>query len=160
MTNRELGELIRNWWQDAIVDARDMRGDIPFEDAENLAVGISTDAVMWAEEHFSHDERMDFLNIDITRRVIRMYEALVWEDCPKGFGDNDDDRFNEYIAQIAYLYTKKVIRTSSTLSMVTNGKFFINFGICEMLTERGRRTECDPFALVISEIEDLQGYPI
>lgn len=155
MTNKELGTMIKEWWQDAIVNARDIRGDIPFDDAEELANGIAVDALMWAQESISHDDKIEFMANARNRSYVRMLEALEWCDYPDGFGVEDELVFDEFVAKIAYRYTRYVIRGSQCLSTVTSGKFFVNFGICEMLTRAGMRSDCNPFRLILSEIREL-----
>lgn len=156
MTNKELGTKIKEWWLEEVITIRDMRGDdFPFADAEDLADTVCTDALLWAEAVFADADKAEY--VAQNQKAVKMCEALASYHLPEGFGDTDAERFNGYVAYIAYLFTKYVCRQDYTMRKVTNGKFYVNFGVCELLTEAGRPLSriCNPSELVLSEIKAI-----
>lgn len=156
MTNKKLGTMIKEWWLEEVVNIRDMRGDdFPFADVEDLADTVCSDALMWAEDAFGDADKAEYMAEN--QKAVKMCEALASCYLPEGFGDTDAERFNAYTAYIAYLYTKYVCRMDYTMRKVTSGRFYVNFGIGELLTEAGKplsRT-CNPSELVMSELKAI-----
>lgn len=156
MTNKELGTKIKEWWLEEVITIRDMRGDdFPFADAEDLADTVCTDALLWAEAVFADADKAEY--VAENQKAVKMCEVLAYCHLPEGFGDTDAERFNGYVAYIAYLFTKYVCRQDYTMRRVTSGKFYVNFGVCELLADAGRPLSriCNPSELVMSEIKAI-----